>query len=144
MVQTSEMLVNTWFSKYGMNSISPLEFDDICLYLNGVRQGNDFKVSLKDDEVNISTLENKVLDFVNKDFPLPVSDNINYIIGQAKIFNKPDCMGIGFTMRRVYKMYRLNMAHLVRREIIMIITNMIPAQCFIVKMEIRIQCWHLG
>lgn len=103
MVQTSEMLVNTWFSKYGMNSISPLEFDDICLYLNGVRQGNDFKVSLKDDEVNISTLENKVLDFVNKDFLLPVSDNINYIIGQAKIFNKPDCMGIGFTMRRVYK-----------------------------------------
>lgn len=67
-----------------MNSISPLEFDDICLYLNGVRQGNDFKVSLKDDEVNISTLENKVLDFVNKDFLLPVSDNINYIIGQAK------------------------------------------------------------
>lgn len=51
MVQTSELLVNTWFSKYGMNDICPSEFDDTCLYLNGVRQGNDFKVSLKDDEV---------------------------------------------------------------------------------------------
>lgn len=103
MVQTSEILVNTWFSKYGMNDISPFYEDETHLYLNGVRQDEEFNVSLNDGETSISELEAKVLDFVNKDFPLPVSENINYIIGQAKIFDKPDCKGVGFTMRKVYK-----------------------------------------
>lgn len=90
MVQIDDGLTNVWFSKYGLKEIESNDYNKGYLYLMGERQGEDFEVTLSDKSVKISELENKCLEYLNKDFILPVPENISYEIGDAYTLKNGD------------------------------------------------------
>lgn len=102
MVQTSESLLNTWFSRNAFDNIMPSgECKMIYSYLSGVRQIEDTVIHLQDGDINLSEMESKVLDFLNTDkFPLSISDGISYGIGEVRVLEND---GICFKVRRIYK-----------------------------------------
>lgn len=105
MVQIDECLRNVWFSKNGLNNIIPsqAEYKEVYSYLSGVRQGEDVEINLKDGTVKLSEMEEKVLSFLNENFPMDVSDNISLGIGDARIVQNGDHEGVCFMVRRIYK-----------------------------------------
>lgn len=103
MVQIDEALSIVWFSKYGLNDIAPNDYKKEYLYLMGKRQSEDFDIALTDKSVKISELENKCLEYLNKDFILPVPENISYEIGDAYMLKNGDKDAVCFLIRRVYK-----------------------------------------
>ncbi len=103
MVQIDEALSNVWFSKYGLNNIAPNDYKKEYLYLMGKRQSEDFDIALTDKSVKISELENKCIEYLNKDFILPVPENISYEIGDAYMLKNGDKDAVCFLIRRVYK-----------------------------------------
>lgn len=103
MVQIDDGLTNVWFSKYGLKEIESNDYNKGYLYLMGERQGEDFEVTLSDKSVKISELENKCLEYLNKDFILPVPENISYEIGDAYMLKNGDKDAVCFRIRRVYK-----------------------------------------
>ena len=103
MVQIDDGLTNVWFSKYGLKEIESNDYNKGYLYLMGERQGEDFEVTLSDKSVKISELENKCLEYLNKDFILPVPENISYEIGDAYTLKNGDKDAVCFLIRRVYK-----------------------------------------
>ena len=103
MVQTSESLMNTWFSRGEMGDILPSEYKKAYPYVTCIRQVDDAELNLKDGKIMLSEMENKVLNFVNNEFPLPISDNISMGIGDARIIDNGDYDGVCFKIRRIYK-----------------------------------------
>lgn len=103
MVQIDEGLANVWFSKYGLKDIASNDYNKEYLYLMGERQSEDFDVMLTDKSVKMPELENKCLEYLNKDFILPVPENISYEIGDAYTLKNGDNDAMCFLMRRVYK-----------------------------------------
>lgn len=113
MVQIDEALSIVWFSKYGLNNIAPNDYKKEYLYLMGKRQSEDFDIALTDKSVKISELENKCLEYLNKDFILPVPENISYEIGDAYMLKNGDKDAVCFLIRRVYKGIPLNVVQMV-------------------------------
>ncbi|MBP3339093.1 MAG: hypothetical protein J6L69_06795 [Lachnospiraceae bacterium] len=105
MVQISESLINTWFSRFGLGSIMPsqLEIKNVYTYISGNRQGEDVMLNLKDGTISLSTMEEKVLAFLNQNFPMPVSDGITFGIGEARVLDNGEYDGVSFKARRIYK-----------------------------------------
>lgn len=106
MVQTTEALLNTWFSRNAFGGILPSlnECKKAYVYLSGVRQDEETLVHLQDGEITLSSLETMVLDYLNTDkFPLPKSKGITYGIGEARVLDNGEYDGICFKVRRVYK-----------------------------------------
>lgn len=105
MVQISESLINTWFSRFGLGSIMPsqLEIKNAYTYIAGNRQGEDVMLNLKDGTISLSTMEEKVLAFLNQNFPMPVSDGITFGIGEARVLDNGEYDGVSFKARRIYK-----------------------------------------
>lgn len=105
MVQIAENMRHAWFSRNEFGTIMPSteKYKQYIQYLSGKRQCGDLKVKLKDGEIDLSIMQEKVLDFVNGDFPLAKIDSINYIIGDARIIENGDDEGICFVLRRMYK-----------------------------------------
>lgn len=105
MVQIAENLKHAWFSKNEFGTIIPStkKYKQYIYYLSGNRQCDDFKLKLKDCDINLSEMQDKVLDYVNENFPLPKIDTVDYIIGDARIIENGDYEGICFILRRMYK-----------------------------------------
>ena len=103
MVQSTISLNGTWFSRGELGMIIPTEFKKTYPYVTCIRQVDDLKVKLKDGEVFLSQMEEEVLKFVNQDFPLPISENISYGIGEARIIENGEYEGLSFKIRRIYK-----------------------------------------
>ena len=103
MVQSTISLTGTWFSRGELGTIIPTEFEKVYPYVTCIRQVEDFKVKLKDGEVMLSQMEEEVLKFANQDFPLPVSENISYGIGEVRIIDNVEYEGLSFKIRRIYK-----------------------------------------
>ena len=134
MVQTSESLNATWFSRGEMGVISANEFKKVYPYFSGKRQVEDVELNMKDGTIKLSELEEKALDYVNSQFPLPVSDDISIGIGDVRIVDNKvhdklvNYDAVCFKMRRIYK--------------VMIIT-MTAENCSMLKVNIRIRCYLL-
>ena len=106
MIQTSEPLYNTWFSRGGLGDIGPLHSRAVgaYTYLSGGRQGDDAELTLSDGKIMLSEMENKVLAYLNESFPMPVSEGISFGIGQAlPVTGENGKQGITFQTRRIYK-----------------------------------------
>lgn len=105
MVQIDERLTNVWFSKYGLKDIMPSQLDceKVYTYLSCIRQTEDVEISLQDGKIMLSQLEENVLSFLNEEFPMEVSENISFGIGDVRIIKNGDCEGVCFKVRRIYK-----------------------------------------
>ena len=109
MVQTSESLNATWFSRGEMGVISANEFKKVYPYFSGKRQVEDVELNMKDGTIKLSELEEKALDYVNSQFPLPISDDISIGIGDVRIVDNKvhdklvNYDAVCFKMRRIYK-----------------------------------------
>lgn len=103
MVQVAEGLWNSWFSRGELGDIHITEYKKVYPYITCIRQVEDVKLNLKDGEIMLSEMEKRVLNFVNNEFPLPVSDNISMGIGDARIIDNGDYDGVCFKIRRIYK-----------------------------------------
>lgn len=102
-VQTSESRQNTWFSRGEFGTVHSDLYTKTYPYVTCIRQADDVKLNLKDGEIMLSEMEKKVLNFVNGDFSLSVSDNITMGIGEVRILENGDCDGVAFKIRRIYK-----------------------------------------
>ncbi len=105
MVQISESLNHAWFSRYGLGDIGPFnDFENVYPYISGIRQVEDVELNLQDGSIMLSEMEEKVLEYLNSDaFPLPVSENIDFAIGEVRILKNGQYDGVGFKVRRIYK-----------------------------------------
>ncbi len=105
MVQIDEAMINIWFSKNGLGTIHPtsLEPAKVYRYISGKRQGEDVELNLKDGKIKLSEMESKVLEFLNQDFPTEVSDDFDFTIAEARVYDLGDYDGISFKARRTYK-----------------------------------------
>lgn len=86
-----------------MGDIQSSEYKKAYPYVTCIRQVDDAELNLKDGKIMLSEMENKVLNFVNNEFPLPISDNISMGIGDARIIDNGDYDGVCFKIRRIYK-----------------------------------------
>ena len=106
MIQTSESLQNTWFSRNEFGTILPSEngCKKQLVYLSGQYCDEDEVINFRDGEVLLSVMEAKVIDFLNSEqFPLPKSQGITYQIGEVRILDNGFEEAICFKVRRVYK-----------------------------------------
>lgn len=105
MIQTQDSLLNTWFSKGGFGDILPsmMKAKAVYSYLSGVRVGEDVLLHLKDGDIWLSEMEERVLQYLNTDaFPLPRTDGISYIIAEVRVIEIGAYEGICFRVRRIY------------------------------------------
>ena len=105
MVQISEALNNVWFSRYSLGNIIPsqCEYSNVYQYISCKRQNEDVEINLKDMKIKLSEMEERVLKYLNNEFPIPVSEKIGFGIGDVRILNNGDYEGICFKVRRIYK-----------------------------------------
>ncbi|MBQ8519626.1 MAG: hypothetical protein IJ455_08525 [Agathobacter sp.] len=106
MIQTQDSLLNTWFSKGGFGSIHPSAMDakEVYSYLSGVRVGEDVLLHLKDGDIWLSEMEERVLQYLNSDaFPLPKTEEISYGIGEVRVIDTGDYEGVSFRVRRIFE-----------------------------------------
>lgn len=105
MVQISESMINTWFSRYGLQSIHPSMKDYIGMYLyvSGNRQVDDADIKLKDGVIKLSEFEKKVLAYITESFPLETSDNVEFCIGDIRMIANGEYEAACFKLRRSYK-----------------------------------------
>lgn len=105
MVQISESLNHAWFSRFGLGDIGPFEdYEKVYLYISGIRQVEDVELNLQDGSIMLSEMEEKVLEYLNSEaFPLPISENIDFGIGEVRIIENGQYDGVGFKVRRIYK-----------------------------------------
>ncbi len=105
MVQISESLNHAWFSRYGLGDIGPFDdFEKVYPYISGIRQVEDVEINLQDGSIMLSEMEEQVLEYINCDaFPLPVSENIDFAIGEVRIIENGQYDGVSFKVRRIYK-----------------------------------------
>lgn len=104
-IQTTASLVNSWFSRYELKDSGPFETNckDSIAYVSCIRQEGDMELNLLDGKIKLSEMENKVLTYVNEDFPLYTSEGISYGIAQAYVVPNGEYEGISFKLRRIYK-----------------------------------------
>lgn len=103
MVQMTQSLNHTWLTKYQLGDIHASVYRKVYRYIAGIRQVEDAQINLKDGQINLSEMEERVLDYLANDFPLPISENIVYGIGDARIVDNGDYDGVCFKIRRIYK-----------------------------------------
>lgn len=103
MVQIQESLNNVWFSKFGFGDILPAKYKKTYLYVAGIRQGKDVELNLKDEKIMLSEMEQRVTEYLENGFPLPISENMKLGIGEARLLENGSYDGICFKIRRVYK-----------------------------------------
>ena len=105
MVQVDEGHGITWFSRNGFGSIHPSmkEYKEIYRYISCKRQIDDVDIKLKDGSIKLSELEEKVLSYLNENFPLEVAENITFGIGDARVIDLGEYEGVCFKARRIYK-----------------------------------------
>lgn len=105
MVQINEKLNNIWFSKNELNTILPsgLGYKKVYPYISCIRQVEDVEINLKDGKIKLSEMEERVLSFLNENFPMEVSQNISFGIADVRILDNGDYEGVCFKVRRIYK-----------------------------------------
>lgn len=105
MVQIDEGLRHIWFSRNGLGGIQPSmsEYKQVYPYISGKRQIEDVELNLKDGKIKLSEMEENVLSFLNEKFPMEVSENIKFCIGDVRVLDNGEYDGICFKVRRVYK-----------------------------------------
>lgn len=103
MVQIQESLNNVWFSKFEFGDILPSEYKKTYSYVAGIRQGEDVELNLKDRKIMLSEMEQRVIEYLENDFPLQLSENMELGIGEARLLENGSYDGICFKLRRVYK-----------------------------------------
>lgn len=94
-----------WFSRKELGTTHPSmeKPKAVYPYVSCIRQAEDTVIHLKDKEVLLSELEKEVLDYLNGDrFPLPVTEGIDFGIGEVRILDMGDWEGVCFKVRRVY------------------------------------------
>lgn len=103
MVQISEAINNVWFSRYELGNIHPSGYKKVYPYISCIRQNEDVVINLKNGEIKLSEMEESVLNYLNNSFPMPVSENIKFGIGDVRILDNGDYDGVCFKVRRIYK-----------------------------------------
>lgn len=103
MVQIAENLHHTWFSRGAFGEIQPSEYKKVYPYVTCIRQIDDVEVKLMDKTVKLSEMEEKVLSYLNQEFPLPTNEAIDFGIGDVRILDNGEYDGICFKVRRIYK-----------------------------------------
>lgn len=105
MVQTDKTLSITWLSRYGFGDIHPatMDYSKMYKYISCQRQNEDIKIKLKDGEIDLSKLEEKVLSYVNQDFVQEIPENISYGVSDVRIIDLENYEGACFKLRRIYK-----------------------------------------
>lgn len=106
LIQTYAHLGSTWFSRGELGGVGPFCERTVraYTYLSGMRQEEDTELSLSDGKIMLSEMENKVLDYLNESFTLPVSEGISYGIGRTLLVTGENGrQGITFQTRRIYK-----------------------------------------
>ncbi len=105
MIQTDVTLTSTWLSRNGFGTIVPTNIKpkSIYNYISCKRQIEDVELKLKDGIIKISELENKVLSYLNENFPMEIAENVNFGIGDVRIVELDGFEGACFRVRRIYK-----------------------------------------
>lgn len=109
MIQLGSTINGAWFSRGELGDIMPSmnKCKESYLYLAGQRQAEDTVLHLLDGDIQLSVMEQMVLEYMNTEvFPLPKIDGISYEIGQVLVIeNKKytEYDGVSFIVRREYK-----------------------------------------
>lgn len=105
MVQIEESYRNTWFSRFGLGTVHPGagEYKKVYPYLSGVRTVEDVEINLKDGSIMLSEMEGKALTFLNENFPMEVTEGVDFVIGDARIIANGEFEAVCFLVRRMYK-----------------------------------------
>lgn len=109
MIQISSDISGAWFSRGELGDIMPSmnKCKESYLYLVGQRQVEDAVLHLLDGDIQLSVMEQKVLEYMNtNEFPLPKTNGISYEIGQVLVVENKKCTeydGVSFIVRREYK-----------------------------------------
>lgn len=109
MIQIGSNINGAWFSRGELGDIMPSlnKCKESYLYLAGKRQVEDAVLHLIDGDIQLSVLEQRVLEYMNtEEFPLQKIDGISYEIGQVFVIENEkhtDYDGVSFIVRREYK-----------------------------------------
>ncbi len=105
MVQVGRGESMAWFSKNGFGTIQPSlnEPEYVYSYINGIRQSEDEYIAFKDGLCKLSEFETNVISYMNNKFPLEVSDDITFGIGEIRLIDLGDYKGACVKTRRIYK-----------------------------------------
>lgn len=109
MIQVSSAINGAWFSRGELGNIMPSwnPSEESYLYLSGERQVEDEVLHLIDGEIQLSEMEQRVLEYMNtEEFPLPKTEGISYAIGEVLVVENQkntEYDGVSFIVRREYK-----------------------------------------